>query len=56
MATWMVKISFGDDKQQKTIFIKNKENEDEVYYIAKQWFMMNNPTIPYWGVNSIEKI
>lgn len=56
MNNWKVEMTVGNNKEKKTIFVRDIETEEEVYSTAKIWFMTNNPKIVFWGVDKVTKL
>lgn len=56
MTSWKVEMTIGDNKESKTVFVKDVETEAEAYSMAKIWFMTNNPDTVFWGVDKATKI
>jgi len=56
MANWKVDMTIGENRDKKTIFVRDTETMEEAYSTAKVWFMTNNPEIVFWGVDTAVKV
>jgi len=56
MKAWKVVVNINDNTEQKTIFIKDAENEEKAYSDAKQYFILEKPEIDFCGVESATQI
>lgn len=56
MSNWKVEMTVGNDREKKTIFLKNIETKEIAYSTAKIWFMSNYPDVDFWGVDTAIQI
>ncbi len=56
MANWKVDMTIGENRDKKTIFVRDTETIEKAYSIAKNWFITNNPEIVFWGVDKAVKV
>jgi len=56
MANWKVVVNINNNKEQKTIFVKDVKTETEVYSVVKKYFILERPEIDFCRVESVTLI
>jgi hypothetical protein len=56
MNTWKVTVNINNNTEQKVIYIRDAETEEEAYSRAKRYFINERPEIDFCGVEKAEII